>query len=107
MGLVTSIEDVQNIAVKSTGGIPIFIKDVAEVKFGFATRYGAMTFNGEVDAVGGIVMMLKGENSSNVVNRIKENCQPFKKSLPNDIVIEPYLDRTDLVKRAMSTVEKT
>ena len=106
VGLVTSIEDVKNIAVKSTGGIPIFIKDVAEVKFGFATRYGAMTFNGEVDAVGGIVMMLKGENSSNVVNRIKEKLPTIQKSLPNDIVIEPYLDRTDLVKRAMSTVEK-
>jgi cobalt-zinc-cadmium resistance protein CzcA len=106
VGLVTSIEDVQNIAVKTTGGIPIFIKDVAEVKFGFATRYGAMTFNGEVDAVGGIVMMLKGENSSNVVNGIKEKLPTIQKSLPNDIVIEPYLDRTDLVKRAMSTVEK-
>jgi cobalt-zinc-cadmium resistance protein CzcA len=106
VGLVTSIEDVKNIAVKSTGGIPIFIKDVAEVKFGFATRYGAMTFNGEVDAVGGIVMMLKGENSSNVVNRIKEKLPTIQKSLPSDIVIEPYLDRTDLVKRAMSTVEK-
>lgn len=106
VGLVTSIEDVQNIAVKTTGGVPIFIKDVAEVKFGFATRYGAMTFNGEVDAVGGIVMMLKGENSSNVVNRIKEKLPTIQKSLPNDIVIEPYLDRTDLVKRAMSTVEK-
>ncbi len=106
VGLVTSIEDVKNIAVKSTGGIPIFIKDVAEVKFGFATPYGAMTFNGEVDAVGGIVMMLKGENSSNVVNRIKEKLPTIQKSLPNDIVIEPYLDRTDLVKRAMSTVEK-
>lgn len=106
VGLVTSIQDVKNIAVKTTGGIPIFIKDVAEVKFGFATRYGAMTFNGEVDAVGGVVMMLKGENSSNVVNRIKEKLPTIQKSLPNDIIIEPYLDRTDLVKRAMSTVEK-
>ncbi len=106
IGLVTSLEDVKNIAVKTTGGIPIFIKDVAEVKFGFATRYGAITFNGEVDAVGGIVMMLKGENSSNVVNRIKEKLPTIQKSLPSDIVIEPYLDRTDLVKRAMSTVEK-
>jgi cobalt-zinc-cadmium resistance protein CzcA len=106
VGLVTSIEDVQNIAVKTTGGIPIFIKDIADVRFGFATRYGAMTYNGEVDAVGGVVMMLKGENSNEVVNRIKEKIPTIQKSLPNDIVIEPYLDRTDLVKRAMSTVEK-
>ncbi|MEZ5047414.1 MAG: CusA/CzcA family heavy metal efflux RND transporter [Chitinophagaceae bacterium] len=106
IGLVTSIEDVQNIAVKNTGGIPIFIKDVAEVKFGFATRYGAMTYNGEVDAVGGVVMMLKGENSNVVVQRIKEKIPTIQKSLPEDIVIEPYLDRTDLVGRAINTVEK-
>ncbi len=106
IGLVTSIEDVQNIAVKNTGNVPIFIKDVADVRFGYAVRYGAMTFNGEVDAVGGVVMMLKGENSNNVVKRIKEKLPTIQKSLPNDIIIEPYLDRTDLVGRAMSTVEK-
>lgn len=61
IGLITSLEDVKNIAVKNvTGSVPIFVKDVAEVKFGSAVRYGAMTYNGEVDAVGGIVMMLKG-----------------------------------------------
>lgn len=106
IGLVTSLEDVQNIAVKNTGGIPIFIKDIAEVKFGFATRYGAMTFNGEVDAVGGVVMMLKGANSNDVVQRIKEKIPTIQKSLPDDVVIEAYLDRTDLVSRAISTVEK-
>ena len=106
IGLVTSIEDVQNIAVKNTGTVPIFIKDVADVRFGYAVRYGAMTFNGQVDAVGGVVMMLKGENSNNVVSRIKEKLPTIQKSLPDDIIIEPYLDRTDLVGRAMSTVEK-
>ncbi|MCB9310332.1 MAG: CusA/CzcA family heavy metal efflux RND transporter [Lewinellaceae bacterium] len=106
IGLVTSIEDVQNIAVKNTGGIPIFIKDVADVRFGFATRYGAMTYNGEVDAVGGVVMMLKGENSNEVVKRIKAKIPTIQKSLPEDVIIEPYLDRTDLVGRAISTVEK-
>lgn len=106
VGLVTTLDDVKNIAIKNTGSIPIFIKDVAEVKFGFATRYGAMTFNGEIDAVGGVVMMLKGENSNEVVKRIKEKIPVIQKSLPNDVVIEPYLDRTDLVGRAISTVEK-
>lgn len=106
IGLVTSIEDVQNIAVKNTGTVPIFIKDIADVRFGYAVRYGAMTFNGEIDAVGGVVMMLKGENSNDVVNRIKEKLPTIQKSLPDDIIIEPYLDRTDLVGRAMSTVEK-
>lgn len=107
IGLVTSLEDVKNIAVKNTNGsIPIFIKDVANVQFGKAIRYGAMTYNGEVDAVGGVVMMLKGENSNEVVKRIKEKLPVIQKSLPDDIVIEPYLDRTDLVGRAISTVEK-
>ncbi|MGV3762132.1 efflux RND transporter permease subunit, partial [Parapedobacter sp.] len=106
VGLVTSLEDVGNIVVKNLGGVPIFIKDVAEVRFGHATRYGAMTYNGEVDAVGGIVMMLKGENSAAVVSRIKEKIPVIQRSLPDDVVIEPYLDRTDLVGRAISTVEK-
>src|SRR5690606_23641250 len=107
IGLVTSLDDVKNISVKNDGGsIPIFIKDVADVRFGNAVRYGALTYNGEVDAVGGVVMMLKGENSNEVVNRIKEKLPVIQKSLPDDIVIEPYLDRTDLVGRAISTVEK-
>ena len=106
IGLVTSLEDVKNIVVKTSGSIPIFIKDVAEVKFGKAIRYGAMTFNGEVDAVGGVVMMLKGENSNEVVQLIKAKIPVIQKSLPDDIIIEPYLDRSDLVARAISTVEK-
>ncbi|MFP3591644.1 CusA/CzcA family heavy metal efflux RND transporter [Chryseobacterium sp. SIMBA_038] len=106
IGLATSIEDVKNIAVKNIGNIPVFIKDVADVRFGHATRYGAMTYNGQTDAVGGVVMMLKGANSNDVVNRIKEKIPTIQKSLPADIVIEPFLDRTDLVDRAISTVEK-
>lgn len=107
IGLVTSLEDVKNISVKNTtGSVPIFIKDVADVRFGNAVRYGAMTYNGEVDAVGGVVMMLKGENSNEVVNRIKAKLPVIQKSLPDDVVIEPYLDRTDLVDRAINTVQK-
>ncbi len=106
IGMVTSLEDIENIAVKNSGAVPVFIKDVAKVHFGYATRYGALTYNGEVDAVGGVVMMLKGENSNEVVNRIKEKLPVIQKSLPKDVVIEPYLDRTDLVDRAIQTVEK-
>jgi len=107
IGLVTSLEDVRNIMVKSQpNSVPVFIRDVAEVRFGHAIRYGAMTYNGEVDAVGGVVMMLKGENSNEVVKRIKEKIPTIQKSLPEDVIIEPYLDRTDLVGRAMHTVEK-
>ena len=106
IGLVTSLEDVGNIPVKTDGLVPIFIKDVADVRLGSAVRYGALTYNGEVDAVGGVVMMLKGENSNEVVNRIKEKLPTIQKTLPEDVVIEPYLDRTDLIDRAISTVEK-
>jgi len=106
IGLATSLEDIRNIAIKSTGGVPVFIKDVADVRYGSAVRYGALTYNGEVDAVGGVVMMLKGENSNEVVNRIKEKLPTIQQSLPEDVTIEPYLDRTDLVGRAISTVER-
>ena len=81
---------VKNIVVKSNpNSVPIFIKDVAEVRFGHAVRYGALTYNGEVDAVGGVVMMLKGENSHEVVKRIKEKLPTIQKSLPEDVIIEP------------------
>ena len=107
VGLIGSFDDIKNIAVKNNpNGIPILIKDVAEVRLGSAVRYGALTYNGEVDAVGGVAMMLKGANSADVVNRVKDKMQTIQKSLPDDVVIEPYLDRTDLVNRAISTVEK-
>ena len=106
IGLVTSLTDVKKIVVKNSGAVPIYVSDVAEVRFGSAVRYGALTYNGEVDAVGGVVMMLKGENSNEVVKRIKEKLPTIQKSLPEDVTIEPYLDRTDLVGRAISTVEK-
>lgn len=107
VGLVTSLEDVRNIVVKSNpNSVPIFIKDVADVKFGSAVRYGAMTYNGKVDAVGGIVMMLKGANSNEVVQRIKDKMIVIQKSLPDDVIVEPFIDRSTFVNRAISTVEK-
>ncbi|MFV8326942.1 CusA/CzcA family heavy metal efflux RND transporter [Flavobacterium sp. ZS1P14] len=107
VGLVTSLEDVKNIVVKSNpNSVPIFIKDVAEVQFGSAVRYGAMTYNGKVDAVGGIVMMLKGANSNEVVQRIKDKMIIIQKSLPDDVIVEPFIDRSTFVNRAISTVEK-
>lgn len=106
VGLINSFEDIKNIVVKTNpNGIPILIKDVADVRFGTAVRYGAMSYNGEKDAVGGIVMMLKGFNSAEVVNNIKSKLQTIQNSLPDDVVIEAFLDRTDLVSRAIKTVE--
>ncbi|RYY84328.1 MAG: CusA/CzcA family heavy metal efflux RND transporter, partial [Chitinophagaceae bacterium] len=106
VGLITTLEDVSRIVVKNTTGIPVLIGDVANVRFGSAVRYGAMTHNGEHEVVGGIVMMLKGNNSADVVARVKERLETIKKSLPADVEIEPFLDRTSLVKRAMSTVKR-
>lgn len=106
IGMAKTLEDIGNIAIKTDGSIPIFIKDVATVQYGHAVRYGALTYNGEVDAVGGVVMMLKRENSNEVVKRIKEKLPVIQQSLPDDVSIEPYLDRTDLVNRAIGTVEK-
>ncbi|MET0466375.1 MAG: CusA/CzcA family heavy metal efflux RND transporter [Chitinophagaceae bacterium] len=106
IGLVSSLQDIGNIVIKTVSGIPVLIKDVATVQLGSAVRYGAVTFNGEKEVVGGIVMMLKGSNSAAVVTRVKEKMQTIQQSLPADVIIEPYLDRTDLVKRAVDTVKR-
>ncbi|HEY1032106.1 MAG TPA: CusA/CzcA family heavy metal efflux RND transporter [Flavipsychrobacter sp.] len=106
IGLVSSLEDIGNIVIKTDNGIPVLVRHVATPRIGSAVRYGAMTRNGEGEVVGGIVMMLKGFNSADVVTRVKEKMTTIKKSLPNDIVIEPYIDRTNLVNRAIGTVEK-
>lgn len=104
-GLLQSKEDIENVVVKQTEtGNPIRIRDLASVKTGHAIRYGAMTRNGEGEAVGGIVMMLKGENSNDVAKRVREKVARIQKSLPKGLVIEPYLDRTELVNRAINTV---
>jgi len=105
-GLVGSIEDIQNISVKTmSGGTPLFIRDVAEVKIGYATRYGAMCYNDEGEVAGAVVMMLKGANSSEVIKNIKERIVQIEKTLPVGVMIEPFLDRTKMVSNAISTVK--
>lgn len=106
-GLISSTEDIGRIVVANTNdGIPILIRNVADVRFGFANRYGAMTYNNEGEVVGAIVLMLKGENSNAVVNRVKQKMEQIQKTLPEGITIEPFLDRSALVNRAVGTVEK-
>ncbi|WP_314033486.1 CusA/CzcA family heavy metal efflux RND transporter [Xanthocytophaga flava] len=105
-GLAGSIADIENIVVKNTtDGTPVLIKNVAAIRLGAATRYGALTFypNGEV--VGAIVMMLKGENSSEVIQNVKQRIEEIRKTLPAGLVIEPFLDRTKMVNNAIGTVE--
>lgn len=103
-GLITSISDIENIVVKSHNDVPVLVKDIAEVRFGKANRYGAMTANGEGEIVGGITLMYKGQNTNNVIENVKERVQQIQKSLPKGISIEPFMDRSELVGRAISTV---
>lgn len=105
LGMVKSIPDIEKIVVKNNKGIPILIRDVATVREGAALRYGAVTKDGKGEVVGGMVLMLKGENSSAVVKRTKEKVEQIKKSLPEGVEIEPFIDRTKLVDRAIGTVE--
>ncbi|MES2478564.1 MAG: CusA/CzcA family heavy metal efflux RND transporter [Bacteroidota bacterium] len=106
-GLIGNTDDINQIVIKSTSnGTPIFIKDVADVNIGFATRYGAMTFNNKGEVAGAVVMMLKGANSSKVIKNVKERIEQIQKTLPEGVVIEPFLDRTKMVNNAIGTVEK-
>ena len=105
IGLIGSMEDIKNTVVKKVNNIPVLVKDVAEVQLGNAVRYGSVTYNGEKEVVGGIVMMLKGSNSAAVVERVKAKMEIIKKAIPDDVVIEAYVDRTSLVNRAVGTVK--
>ena len=102
-GLVASKEDIEKIVITTVDNIPVLIRDVAKVQLGHAPRYGALTRNGE-EVVGGIVMMLKGENAAAVTARIKERVVQVQKSLPEGVVIEPFLVRDKLVDTAINTV---
>lgn len=104
IGMVSSLKDVSNIVIKVSNDIPVLIRDVAEVQFGNSIRYGATTRNGNGEVVNGMVMMLKGENSDEIVNLVKQKMEQIKTTLPEGIVINPYLDRSKLVKRAIATV---
>jgi len=106
-GLIGSIDDIKNIVVKSTAnGTPLLINEVAEVRIGSAVRYGAMTYNDEGEAAGAVVMMLKGGNSSEVIENVKERITQIEKTLPEGVEIEPFLDRTKMVNNAIGTVTK-
>jgi len=104
-GLATSLDDINKIVVKNTtNGTPILMRDVAKVQFGHAIRYGAMTRNSQGEVVGGIVMMLKGENSNEVISNVKDKIEQIRGTLPEGVEIEAFLDRTRLVNHAITTV---
>jgi len=106
-GLVGSPDDISKIVIRHTNnGTPLLIRDVAEVRLGHATRYGAMTYNGEREVAGAVVMMLKGANSNAVIRNIKERVKQIQQTLPEGVIIDPFLDRTKMVENAIGTVER-
>ncbi|RSK38779.1 CusA/CzcA family heavy metal efflux RND transporter [Hymenobacter perfusus] len=106
-GLAENAADLGNIVVRNTqGGLPVLVRDVADVRLGSAVRYGAMTRNAEGEVTGGIVLMLKGANANEVIKAVKERMVTVEKSLPEGVTIDVYLDRSDLVGRAIHTVSK-
>ena len=106
-GLVENLEDIEKIVIKnSPNGLPLLVRNVATVRYGHAMRYGAMTYNDKGEVVGALVLMLKGANSSLVIAKVKERIEQIKKTLPEGVDIEPFLDRTKLVNNAISTVTK-
>ena len=106
IGVVKNLEDVANITVKTVDGTPVKVGDVAKVQLGHATRFGAVTRNGEGEVVAGIAIMLKGENFQDVIKNVKERISQIQKSLPEGVVIEPFIDRTNLVDRVEGTIAR-
>ena len=106
IGVVKNLEDVANITVKTVDGTPVKVGDVAKVQLGHTTRFGAVTRNGEGEVVAGIAIMLKGENFQEVIKNVKERISQIQKSLPEGVVIEPFIDRTNLVDRVEGTIAR-
>ncbi|MCF8288801.1 MAG: CusA/CzcA family heavy metal efflux RND transporter, partial [Chitinophagaceae bacterium] len=106
-GMVDSLGQIGSIPVKTlSNGMPLLISDIAEIKFGEATKFGATTFNADGEVAGAVVMMLKGENSNQVIADIKAKIATIQETLPEGVVIEPFLDRTKMVDNAIGTVSK-
>ncbi|HHC78829.1 MAG TPA: CusA/CzcA family heavy metal efflux RND transporter [Flavobacteriia bacterium] len=105
-GLARTLEDIENIVIENNENTPILIKDVADaVHFGSSVRFGAFTEDGQ-EAVGGQVLMLKGENPNEVIQNVQKRIASIQKSLPEGLMIRPFLDRSDLIARTTSTVSK-
>ncbi|MBC6611697.1 CusA/CzcA family heavy metal efflux RND transporter [Hymenobacter sp. BT507] len=105
-GRVESLDDIRQIVVKQVGSVPLLVGDVTTVQFGHAVRYGAMTRNGQGEAVGGIVLMLKGASSEATIKNVKERVAQIEKALPAGVRVLPFLDRTKLIDKAIHTVSK-
>lgn len=105
-GLAKSTDEIENIFVKSSAsGTPLYIRDIATVQIGSPTRYGALTFNDEGEVSGAVILMLKGANASDVIRGIEKRMDQIKKTLPEGVEVEVFLDRTKMVNRILSTVK--
>tara|TARA_R110001606_G_scaffold26447_4_gene85398 strand:+ start:46956 stop:50066 length:3111 start_codon:yes stop_codon:yes gene_type:complete len=105
VGAIRNLADLSDIIVKSESGMVVRVGDVAQVRTGSLTRYGAVTKNGEGEAVQGLVIGLRGADASKVVDGVKERLREIEPSLPSSLKIDPFYDRSDLIERAVGTVE--
>lgn len=105
-GRAEDFEDILNIIIQVQNGTPVRVMDVATVGYGSPKRYGAMTMDGKGEVVGGITLMLKGGNSTEAIENVKERMTQVQKALPEGVEIYPYLDRSVLVGKTIGTVTK-
>lgn len=103
-GMITDLKDIEQIVVTNRGGIPVHVSDIGKVRYGAPKRFGAMTMDGNGECVGGIAMMLKGANANVVTQELEKRVAKVQKMLPEGISVEPYLNRSELVNRNISTV---
>ncbi|BBL35916.1 cobalt-zinc-cadmium resistance protein CzcA [Nitrosomonas stercoris] len=108
VGLIQTLQDIGNIVLLEENGVPVFVRDVAEVKLGTEVRAGAVIKGGYTEAVSGIVLMIRGGNAKEIVERVKAKVAEINEQnlLPDGLQIVPYYDRTDLVDSALWTVSK-
>jgi cobalt-zinc-cadmium resistance protein CzcA len=104
IGKIQNISDIENILIKNSGNFPVSIKNIAKIEIGSQIRQGAATQDGKGEVVTGIVMMLKGENSRDVIKRVKEKIKEINKSLPESVIIKPFYDQTLLIEQTIKTV---
>ncbi|MDO6519181.1 CusA/CzcA family heavy metal efflux RND transporter [Zobellia uliginosa] len=104
-GLARTVSDIENMVVRATGDVPIKIKDIGEVRMGQSVRYGALTKDGQGEAVGGMILMLKGANSNAVIKNVIQRMEQIQHSLPEGIKVKPFLNRSDLISETTGTVK--
>ena len=104
--MIKDVKDIEQIVITNRGGIPVHVGDIGKVRFGAPKRFGAMTKDGEGECVGGIAMMLKGANANVVTGKLEKRVAKVQKMLPEGVTVEPYLNRSELVNRNISTVIK-